>query len=326
MKHHDAPTQMHGQPVHQPMPQTPLVIVNPKAASGRTRLRIPRLTAWLANHSQGATLVETQSRGHAEQLAYEAKRKGHDHVIAVGGDGTFQELINGLLQCPSHERLSAGLVPAGRGNDLARGLHLPTDPMQAMATAMGSNRRKIDVAMAADAHGNTRYFAAAGGAGFDAQVAHTMATQQRFWMHGEIGYMLATLNELRRFRNCQLSITLRTDTGEQVMQGHFLFAAFANGPFYGGGMQICPDACLDDGLLDVCLVGNLSRLAALKELPGIYRATHVKHPKVTMARVRSMRIEAQPGVKVHLDGEPFGELPIELSVQPGAIELACTKS
>ncbi len=308
------------------MPQTPLIIVNPKAASGRARLLIPRIKAWLSSNSKGATLVETQARGHAEQLACEAKRQGHDRVIGVGGDGTFQELVNGLLRCPSHERLSAGLIPAGRGNDAARGLNLPNDPMQAMATAMGSQRRRIDVIKAADVHGKTRYFAAAGGAGFDAQVAHTMATQRRFWMRGEIGYMLATLNELRRFRNCELTITLRTEAGEQVIQGHFLFAAFANGPFYGGGMQICPGARLDDGLLDVCMVGNLSRLAALKELPGIYRAAHLKHPKVTMARVRSMRIEAEPGIKVHLDGEPFGELPIALSVKPGAIEIACPEN
>jgi diacylglycerol kinase (ATP) len=102
----------------------------------------------------------------------------------------------------------------------------------------------------------------------------------------------------------------------------FLFIAFANGPYYGGGMQICPDAETDDGWLDVCLVGDLSRLAALRELPGIYQAKHVRNPKVEIAHARSLRIEGDPATRVHLDGEPFGTVPIDVSLLPGAVSVA----
>jgi diacylglycerol kinase (ATP) len=170
--------------------------------------------------------------------------------------------------------------------------------------------------------GSQRYFGAAGGVGFDAAVAYTMAVRRRFWMRGEAGYFLGTLNELRRWRNSELEVTLVGEGGDRVVKQRFLFVAFANGPYYGGGMQICPDAETDDGMFDVCLVGDLSRFAALRELPGIYQAKHLKNPKVEIVRARTVRIEGTPVTRVHLDGEPFGTVPVEVSLLPGAVSVA----
>jgi diacylglycerol kinase (ATP) len=102
----------------------------------------------------------------------------------------------------------------------------------------------------------------------------------------------------------------------------FLFVAFANGPFYGGGMQICPNAETDDGWLDVCLVGDLSRLAALRELPGIYQAKHLKNPRVEIVHAHTIRIEGTATTRVHLDGEPFGNVPVEITLKPRAVSVA----
>ena len=271
-----------------------------------------------------ARLLETREPGHAERLAAAATDLGHDRVVAVGGDGTIQEVLNGLMSAgvaPAGGPPSLGIVPGGSGNDLARSLGLPGAPLEALAVALGASTQLLDIGHAAQ-DGATRFFAAAGGTGFDAQVAHTMATRTQRWQRGRAGYFLATLNELRRFRNRELRLRLATDDGSRAIEGRFLFVAFANGPYYGGGMQICPDASTMDGLLDVCLVGDISRLGALRELPGIYRAAHVDHPLVEIVRVRELAIEGQAGTRVHLDGEPFGELPAQVSVLPGAVAVA----
>lgn len=308
-----------------PTPQAPLFIVNPVAGSGRAHGIVPRIEAWLKEQAIEARLLETRERGHAERLAAAATDLGHDRVIAVGGDGTIQEVINGLLASgvgTDGVPPAMAIIPAGRGNDMARSVHLPLDPMACLPIALGPTTHPFDVGLAQSADGARRYFGAAGGVGFDAAVSYTMAVRRRFWMRGEAGYFLATLNELRRYHNSELQITLVGEGEDRVVAQRFLFVAFANGPYYGGGMQICPDAETDDGWLDVCLVGDLSRLAALRELPGIYQAKHLKNPKVEIVRAHAVRIEGDPRTRAHLDGEPFGSVPVDISLLPGAVGVA----
>jgi YegS/Rv2252/BmrU family lipid kinase len=310
-------------------PVSPLFIVNPIAGSGRAHGYTPRIEAWMAEQAIDGRLLETRERGHAERLAAAATDLGHDRVIAVGGDGTIQEVLNGLLTAgaaPDGGPPSLGIIPAGRGNDLARSVFLPLDPMACLPIAVGATGRRFDVGKATSEDGAVRYFGAAGGVGFDAEVAYTMAVRRRFWMRGEAGYFLGTLNELRRFHNSELRITLRSDGEDRVVDQRFLFVAFANGPYYGGGMLICPDAETDDGWLDVCLVGDLSRFDALRELPGIYKAKHVNNKKVEIVHARSLRIEGDASARVHLDGEPFGTASVEISLLPGAVSVAVADS
>jgi diacylglycerol kinase (ATP) len=307
-----------------PAPKAPLIIVNPAAGMGRAHLLAPRISQALSHTGAQARLLETREPGHAERLAAAATDLGHDRVVAVGGDGTIQEVLNGLMAAgagPDGGQPALGIVPGGSGNDLARSLGLPKAPLEALGVALGERTQPLDLGRAAH-DGTVRYFAAAGGTGFDAQVAFTMAGRPHRWQRGRVGYFLATLNELRRFRNRPLRLRLAGDEGAREVDGRFLFVAFANGAYYGGGMQICPDASTSDGLLDVCLVGDISRLGALRELPGIYRAAHVDHPLVDIVRVRELRIEGQAGTRVHLDGEPFGELPVDITVMPAAINVA----
>jgi len=310
-------------------PVSPLFIVNPIAGSGRAHGYTPRIEAWMTERGIDGRLLETRERGHAERLAAAATDLGHDRVIAVGGDGTIQEVLNGLLTAgaaPDGGPPSLGIIPAGRGNDLARSVFLPLDPMACLPIAVGATGRRFDVGKATSEDGAVRYFGAAGGVGFDAEVAYTMAVRRRFWMRGEAGYFLGTLNELRRFHNSELRITLRSDGEDRVVDQRFLFVAFANGPYYGGGMLICPDAETDDGRLDVCLVGDLSRFEALRELPGIYKAKHVNNKKVEIVHARSLHIEGDASARVHLDGEPFGTASVEISLLPGAVSVAVADS
>ena len=296
------------------VPDAPLVIVNPTAGGGRAARLVPWLEERLAGGRSGRVEV-TRAPGDAERQAARAGSEGFDRVVAVGGDGTVQEVVNGLLDGGRH--VGIGIVPVGNGNDLARSLGLPRASAEAWSVAVGASERLIDVLQATGSADRSRWFASAGGLGFDAQVAAAMATRSG-WQRGSIGYLVTTLVELQRFSNCRVLLTLDGVTSEQ----HVLFVAIANGAYYGGGMRIAPDARTDDGQLDVCIVGDITRMTALRQLPNLYRGTHVKHPQVAVARVTSVAIEGDPGTLVHLDGEPFGGLPLRVEMAPSRLLVA----
>lgn len=290
-----------------------MIIVNPAAGGGRAARLLPWLRERLERRPD-ARLEVTGRPGDAERLAGDAARAGHDRVVAIGGDGTVQEVVNGLIDHRGPPSL--GVVPMGSGNDLARSLGLPTDATEAWRVAVGRQTRGLDVARARNGDGAERWFASAGGIGFDAQVAAAMVSRGR-WQLGRLGYLMTTLAELRRFSNrrVELRIDGRTSTHD------VLLIAIANGAFYGGGMRIAPSARPDDGILDVCVVGDISRLTAIRQLPSLYRGTHVDHPQVSMHAGRSIEIDGEGGTRVHLDGEPFGSLPLRVSIVPGALDV-----
>jgi diacylglycerol kinase (ATP) len=295
------------------VPHAPLIILNPTAGGGRAG----RLEVWLRERLAArpdARLEITRRSGHAEELAF-AARGHHDRVVAVGGDGTIQEVLNGLIN--GAPAASIGIVPVGSGNDLARSLGLPRDPGAAWTIALGSTERPIDIAHATAGDGRTRWFGSAGGIGFDAQVAAAMATRSG-WQRGQAGYLLTTLSELRRFDNRQVELSLDGVAREY----RALFVAIANGEYYGGGMRIAPGASVDDGLLDLCIVGDVSRLTALRQLANLYRGTHVHHPQVDLQQARSVIVDGDARTLTHLDGEPFGSLPLSVQIHPGVIRVA----
>jgi diacylglycerol kinase (ATP) len=296
------------------VPKRLLVIVNPIAGGGRSARLVPWLRDRLGSR-RDAHLEISRSAGDAERLAAVAGTDGFDRIVAVGGDGTIQEVINGVAQVGASASL--GIVPVGSGNDLARSLGLPRDPAAAWTVAVGHGERPVDLLRATGADGRRRLFGSAGGIGFDAQVAAAMASRAG-WQRGRAGYLLTTLAELRRFSNRQVELTV--DGVEMTRQ--VLFVAIANGEYYGGGMRIAPGAAVDDGMFDLCVVGDVSRITALQQLANLYRGTHVRHPQVEMRRGRSLTIEGDTATLVHLDGEPFGGLPLRVDLQDAVIAIA----
>jgi YegS/Rv2252/BmrU family lipid kinase len=297
------------------VPNALLVIVNPTAGGGRAGRLVPWLRERLGARPEARLEVTTRA-GHAERLAAEAAPV-HDRIVGVGGDGTVQEIINGLLS--SGEGASLGIVPTGSGNDLARSLGLPTDPGAAWTVAVGEGVRPLDLGHATNGGDGARWFGSAGGIGFDAGVAAAMASRSG-WQRGRAGYLLTTLAELRRFENRQVELVLDgTPTRRRV-----LFIAIANGEYYGGGMRIAPGAVTDDGLLDICIVGDISRLTALRQLPNLYRGTHVAHAQVELVQARSLSIGGDARTLVHLDGEPFGTLPLTVELHRSRLLVAAS--
>lgn len=282
-----------------------LYIVNPAAGGGRAARLAPRLGALLRGLGAQAEVVVARGPGDLEDLAERGAREGYSPVVAVGGDGTVQGVANGLLRAPRPPPL--GVVPAGRGNDLARTLRLPGDVEGATRLILGGATRRIDLGRCGG-----RFYLSAGGAGFDARVGRVVG---RTGSGGALAYALAVLAELRRYEPADLTLHL---DGE-ALRRRSLLVAVANGRYYGGGMLIAPRARPDDGLLDVCIGGDLSRREVLALLPGIYYGRHVRHPKVEFRRARRVRIEGPPGTPVHLDGESASDLPAEFEVVPGAL-------
>ena len=296
------------------MSLAPLVIVNPAAGGGRALRSVDWLRERLATRPDVRIEITRRPRD-AETLAADAVRDGHDRVIAVGGDGTVQEVVNGLLA--AGKPAAMGIVPLGSGNDLARSLGLPVELASAWKVAIGHATRAIDVAHARNGDGAERWFASAGGIGFDAQVAAAMADRSG-WQAGRAGYLLTTLAELRRFENRRIRLTIDGVTEAADV----LFVAIANGAYYGGGMRIAPAATVDDGRLDVCVVGDISRLTVLRQLPNLYRGTHVNHPAVTMRSGTTIEADGDGDTRVHLDGEPFGALPLSVTIHHRALAVA----
>lgn len=296
--------------------QSVLVIVNPIAGGGRAARLLPLLRA----HAVAADveLAVTTRRREGEELAAAAAGR-FERLVAVGGDGTVQEVLNGAMA--SGERPTIGIVPAGSGNDLARALRLPGSPGAALSVALHGAARPTDLAEARDGSGRRRIFAAAGGTGFDAHVAHLMTGRTAARRSGRLGYLLTALGELRRYRGAEVELCWTNGVGdEERLRLRAFMVAVANGAYYGGGMRIAPTAAVDDGALDLCIVADLSPLAALGQIPALYRGRHVRHPAVRMARATSVTLDGD--APVHLDGEPFGRLPIRVRVLPREVRLA----
>jgi diacylglycerol kinase (ATP) len=300
-----------------PRPVAPVLILNPTSGDGAAGRIRPRLEERLGRRD--VEVLASTRRGHAEELAANAVRGGADRIVAAGGDGTMQEVVNGIIAAGGG---TLGVVPLGRGNDLARCLSLPMDPLAAAEVAFGETTIPMDVGKAFR-EARFRHFVTGGGVGFDAQVAWTMSNPRPWWKKGRAGYIAGTLDELRRFHDQRLRLRIDAPGGGSEVVDHVaLIAAVANSPYYGAGMKICPDASLRDGQLDVCVVGNLSRVELLRELPGIYDGKHVKNPKITFYRSRSVLIEGDEPTRVHLEGEPWGTLPIRVEAVPAAIRVA----
>lgn len=278
------------------------MIVNPKSGKGRGDAFARIVTEGLRNRGHTVKEALTERVGHAVELAREAVRDGQDVVAAVGGDGTVSECAAGLVG--SACRLA--LVPAGTGNDLARGLGIRPDAEAAAALIDGGRTRRLDAWRL-----NDRLFVNVAGVGFDAEVAASMS-QPGHRLGGTVGYILGVLAVLRRYR----PRALRLHIDETQFTGRVMMVALANAPYYGGGMKVAPTADPSDGLLDVIVIQEVSRIRFLAQFPGVFRGTHVNDPAVKQFRGRILTIDGDTDTHVMVDGEPYGTLPVRVEAAP----------
>lgn len=299
------------------------VIVNRAANKGGAARRWPAIEAQLKVHLGSFRPLFTDAPGHATALARDALSRGARRFAAVGGDGTVNEVLNGLLD--SSGRLIAPdtvlcPVPAGTANELCRALGHLEDPLSAYAAAAGRGSRSVDLlrvrCVGLAGHQVDRFGYLIVSLGAAATISHR--TSRSAWLKklGEIAYLLMTPVVTLGYRHRDVAIAI--DGG--VPQTRRLFTAMvANTENGGGGMRLMPGAKFDDGILDLIEMGDISRLGVLLDvMPKLYSGAHIGHPKVRVSQGTRFRFESEVETLVDLDGETVGRLPLEVSVLPRA--------
>ncbi|MFE3514430.1 YegS/Rv2252/BmrU family lipid kinase [Streptomyces sp. NPDC059166] len=286
------------------------LFVNPTAGSGRGARAAQPAASALRDAGFSVRTVLGEDAGDALRRAREAVAGGTGALIAVGGDG----MMSLALQAVAGTATPLGAVAVGTGNDFARALGLPVrDPAAAGRLAAGmlkaGTARAIDLGRVGE-----RWFGSVLASGFDSRVNDR---GNRMRLPGRFKYDLAILAELAAFRPIPYRVRL---DGGPVTEIEATLIAVGNGTTYGGGMRICAGAEMDDGLLDVTVVGDCSRTTLLKVFPKVYRGTHLDHPKVTVHRVASIEMAAAD-VTAYADGEPLGALPLTATCVPGAVRV-----
>jgi diacylglycerol kinase (ATP) len=294
---------------------SPVVILNPVA--GRGARSWPLYEAELKR--RGVSICATQKAGDAREFAREAIEAGADVLIAAGGDGTLGEVAGAILES-GQRRVRLGVLPIGTGNDFARTLGVWGEPKRALNAIFEGTTRRFDAGRI-ECNGRERVWLNVAGCGFDALVAKRINDWgQRKTMRrarGLAAYLLATARELAEFRAFDAQLEL---DGERL-EIPAVLVAVANAKSYGGGMLVCPDAKLDDGLFDVCIIQKVSRSEFLRAFPGVFAGKHTNHPKVLMRRCRAIRVESKQSVPVLADGEIEGSAPFACEIVPDALEV-----
>jgi diacylglycerol kinase (ATP) len=288
-----------------------VVVANPAAGGGRGRRLVPDVLVGLRSLGLDHSLVVTRDASHPTLAAADAAEAGARAVVAVGGDGLVGACAAGIVGTDT----VLAVVPAGTGNDFARnlGLHGRT-PLRALRLLAEGITRRVDVGTA-EGTGWENQFVCVAGAGFDSE---TNELANRTTGPGTARYAAAVLRTLATFRPARF--TVGVDGREHG--GRAMMVAVGNAASYGGGMRICPQASLDDGLLEVCVVGALSKPEFVATFPRVYRGTHVHHPSVRMYRGSQIELRADRPFRVYGDGEPMGHLPATFTVQRGALVVA----
>lgn len=280
------------------MPEKIKLILNPTANHGRSLQEAADLRSLVI--SQHADWSSTDYPGHAIELAQQAGRDGYSLVLAIGGDGTVHEVINGLMHVAEESRPALGIVPMGSGNDFAHILGVPNEPGEALLSALNGQPAWLDVGSVVDEENRLEYFNNTIGVGFDALV--NMHTRKITAIHGFPMYFLALMQTI--FRDWK-PIDLQVETDQESWSLCTLMLALGNGPREGGGFIVTPEARLDDGILNYVTIKKISRLRMLRLVPEVMRGTHGRFKDVRMGTCKKMNLTSQQPLYVHCDGEIY---------------------
>ncbi|MGA9969625.1 MAG: diacylglycerol kinase family protein [Candidatus Acidiferrales bacterium] len=288
-----------------------LVIVNPSSGGGWALRAEAAVRSLLAERGCSAEFVHSKSAEDIRSLAARAAEQGFRYVVALGGDGAFHHLIEGVRGTD----LVAGFFPAGNGNDIARALGIPCDPVRAADAFLRGRPRAVDLVRVRFDDGRVAHYIGAGGMGLDAEAAHLANTRFKNWP-GVSRYMAGMFTVF--FREPLLELSAEID--DVAWSGPALFAAVANSSSYGSGVRIAPDARMDDGWLDVAIVGDVSLLRLVEAIPIVLSSGDLRgFPEVIRYRGRRISLRADRSALVHGDGVELGVAPGEFEVVPGAV-------
>jgi len=298
------------------------IIVNPISGRGNGEKLYPIVDENMRELGVDYEICRTEASGHAISLAAQASADGFDNVVAVGGDGTANEVLNGLVQAAEHgSRSSAlGIISVGQGNDFAFGLGIPTDLKAACQTLAQGQRKLIDVGFVQGGdYPNGRYFGNGIGIGFDAIVG--FEALKITYLHGFPAYLIAALRTISLYFNAPL---IRLEFDGETMTQPMLMVSVMNGRRMGGGFMMAPEGVSDDGFFDLCIAGQISRAGVLGLIPRFLRGSQAGHPAIQTARAAEVSITAVQGsLPAHADGETLCQAGERLNVRilPKALQV-----
>jgi len=297
-----------------------LMLVNPTSGKGRASSGAPAAEARLRERGLEVVHIQGVDAEHAmTSLREELDAAPAAGVVACGGDGT----VHLVLQVVAGSGVPMGILPLGTGNDSANLFGVPKDPVQAADLIadclLSGTSRTVDVGRAVTADGVDRVFLAVLSSGFDSMVNERANTMT--WPTGQARYLRAILAELRSFKPVPYRMVIDEGLASQhVHEGTGMLVAVGNGTQYGGGMKVCPGALPDDGLLSITFLDELPTATFLRVFPSVYKGTHVSRPEVHEHTGVTVSLDA-PGQVAYADGERLGPLPVQVGVQPGAVQL-----
>lgn len=294
-------------------------IINPVAGLGAGRLVTPDVHLLARENLLDYEVISTQRPGHAIELAQSAAGNDSSYVIAVGGDGTSNEVLNGLMNAwhQGHRVTSMGIIGIGRGNDFAFAYGILPGLQTGFEVIQQNQPQLIDVGCVFGGnYPQGRYFGNGVGIGFDAVVGFEAAKLNR--LHGFLNYMVAALRTIFLYFHAP---TMRIEYDGQVITQPALMVSIMNGRRMGGGFMMAPEALPYDGMLDLCIAGQVSRIGILRLIPRFMKGTQATHPRIKTANASKVRVVALDGVlPAHADGETIctdgRDLTVDLIKQP----------
>jgi YegS/Rv2252/BmrU family lipid kinase len=299
-----------------PPPGNTFFLVNPASANGRTRKIWPELAHRAGRLGLEGETLFSERPGHLIELAREAVARGAELVVAVGGDGTLNETVNGIAE----STVPLATLPLGTGMDFVRTYGIPTKFEDAVRVALEGDTRTIDAARVAyrtwSGEGATRWFANVGSVGMSGAVAQRANSMSKR-LGGRVTFFYALTRVFLEWENTEMTVTL--DDGER--RGRMHDVILANGQWHGGAMWLAPDAQPDDGLFDVVFIGDVNKRDFLTTAPKLYKGKHVGHPKVEILRSATVAVDAPERLPIEVDGEQVGTTPARFEIVPGALRV-----
>ena len=300
------------------MPGT-VFLVNPASGSGATGKRWPELAHRAAGLGLSGETLFSERPGHLVELAAEAARGGAELLVAVGGDGTLNEAVNGLLRGGGTAELAT--IPLGTGMDFVRTYGIPASFEGAVRTARDGRARTIDVGRVSyrtwAGEEAERHVANVGSVGMSAAVAQRANGMSKV-LGGKATFFYALVRVFLEWENTVVRVEL--DSGER-REARMHDVIVANGQWHGGAMWLAPEAQPDDGLFDVVLIGDVTKRDFVTTAPKIYRGTYLAHPKVDLVRARTVAVDAPERLPIEHDGEQVGTTPARFEIVPGALRV-----
>ncbi|RJP14515.1 MAG: diacylglycerol kinase family lipid kinase [Candidatus Abyssobacteria bacterium SURF_5] len=298
-------------------------IINPYSANGSTREAWSRIQEILRRDLEKIDFSFTVAADHATTLSRQALHKGYEMIVAVGGDGTVNEVINGFFESGSLINPNAvlGMVPRGTGCDFVKTLGISRDTAAVSKILCGRTVKKCDVGhfTCSDGRGGNleRYFINIADFGIGGETVERVNRTTKVF-GGFVSFLYGAVSTLLTYKSKRVKVQVDETFAEEMLINNVVIA---NGQYFGGGMWVAPKARVDDGLFDILIIKHTSRIQSLTSIPKLYKGTHVNHPSVTYMRGKTVTAESSDVVLLDVEGEQVGRLPARFDIVPAAINV-----